>query len=306
VKYVYGPVPSRRLGFSLGVDLTPPKVCSFDCVYCQLGKTTKKTLQRMEYMPVKDVISEVEEFVDSGQKCDYITMSGSGEPTLNSGIGDVIRAVKSMSDIPVAVLTNSSLISDTCVREDISSADVILPSLDALTQKNFERVNRPYNGVKVSDITGGLLKLREEFEGMIWLEVMLVNGLNTDDNELQLFKKAIELIKPDKVHLNTVVRPPAEEYAKPLTRERLGEIADLLQAEVIAEFNKEGTTSYEGEKIELIRTLLRRRPCTIKDISSALGFHENETLKYVDGLLEDHVIGKSRRGSGVYYFENSK
>ncbi|MBD3389286.1 MAG: radical SAM protein [Candidatus Altiarchaeales archaeon] len=306
MKHIYGPVPSRRLGFSLGVDLTPRKICSFDCIYCQLGETTKKTLERHEYMPVKDVIAEVKDFIDSGQRCDYITMSGSGEPTLNSGIGEVIDAVKSMSDIPVAVLTNSSLLSDYRVREDISSADVILPSLDAVTQKNFEKVNRPCHEMKISDIMEGLIKLKREFEGSVWLEVMVVEGLNTDDSEIESLKKVIDMINPDKVHLNTVVRPPAEEHAKPVNWEKLKEIGKFLDAEVIADFKRGAADDRKGEKEDLMLDLLRRRPCTLKDISSALGLHENEAVKILDQLSIDGVVGKERTCKGVYYFERVK
>jgi len=260
-------------------------------------------MQRREYVPVNDVIAELEEFIGSGQRCDYITMSGSGEPTLNSRIGDVIDAVKSMSDIPVAVLTNSSLLSNTRVREEVSSADVIIPSLDAVTQKNFEKVNRPCGGMKVSDIMEGLIKLKRDFEGLVWLEVMLVKGLNTDDGEIESMKKVIEMIGSDKVQLNTVVRPPAEEYAKPLKRDKLMKIADFLGAEVIADFDRGAVDGRKGEKEELILDLLGRRPCTIKDVSVALGLHENEVLKKLDRLLRDGVVGRERTGMGLYYFE---
>jgi len=301
VKYLFGPVPSRRLGSSLGVDMVPPKVCSFDCIYCQLGRTTEKIVDRKEYVPVSGVLSEIKDFVESGQECDYITLSGSGEPTLNSGMGEIIKGIKSLTVNPVAVLTNASLITDSKVREELGLADLIVPSLDAATQLVFEKLNRPHPRIKVEDIIVGLTNFTRSFETKVWLEVMLVEGINDAASELSELRHAIEAIRPDKVQLNTVVRPPAEEYARPLTQKRLDDIAGILDAEVIADFSRRDVKAYKGGREELIVNLLKRRPCTISDISSALGFHENEVVKYVEVLGREGVIAGSITGNKKYF-----
>ncbi|HHQ44742.1 MAG TPA: radical SAM protein, partial [Candidatus Altiarchaeales archaeon] len=231
MEHIYGPVPSRRLGFSLGVDLVPHKICSFDCVYCQLGKTTEKTIVRREYVPAGDVVADVKEFLERGKRCDYITLSGSGEPTLNSKTGEIIEAVKSLTGIPVAVLTNGSTMTDSDVRRELSLADVVIPSLDAAVQSLFEKVNRPCRGMRVEDIIAGISEFKKSFSGKVWLEVMLVDGVNDSEEAFRELSRAIGKIKPDKVHLNTVVRPPCERWAKPLSTERLEEIANSLNAE---------------------------------------------------------------------------
>jgi len=303
MKYIFGPVPSRRLGISLGLDLTPHKVCSFDCIYCQLGKTTNKTMERREYVPVKNILAELREFIQSNpeQNIDYITLSGSGEPTLNSGSGKLIEDIKEFTEIPVAVLTNASLIPDAKVRAELSQADLIIPSLDAATQEVFEKINRPYKGLQVRDVIKGLQEFRKGFRGEIWLEIMLVEGFNDGESELEELSSAIKLLKPDRIQLNTVVRPPAEDYARPLSVDKLNSIAELLNAELIVAFDRKNIESYEEDKEGMISSLLMRRPCTLHDITGSLGLHENEVLKYIEVLEMDGLIKTERRGGEKYF-----
>ncbi len=301
MKHVFGPVPSRRLGSSLGIDLVPYKTCSFDCIYCQLGRTTNKTVVRKEYIPLTKAFAEVREVLAKNLAVDYITLSGSGEPLLHSGIGRLIKKLKSITEIPIAVLTSASIIGDSKVREELMHADLLVPSLDAATQKTFERINRPFSGIRINGIIEGLARFREKFKGKIWLEIMLVKGVNDSPEDLAELKKAIKKIKPDKVQLNTVVRPPSEDYAKPLSPERLQVIASILGAEVIAGFKRRDIAAYKGEKEELISGLLKRRPCTIRDISSALGIHENEVLKYIEVLVGEEKVTKERLGRKEYF-----
>jgi len=303
MKYIFGPVPSRRLGISLGLDLTPHKVCSFDCIYCQLGQTTNKTMERREYVPVKNILAELREFIQSNpeQNIDYITLSGSGEPTLNSGSGKLIKDIKEFTEIPVAVLTNASLIPDAKVRAELSQADLIIPSLDAATQEVFEKINRPYKGLQVRDVIKGLQEFRKGFRGEIWLEIMLVEGFNDGESELEELSSAIKLLKPDRIQLNTVVRPPAEDYARPLSVDKLNSIAELLNAELIVAFDRKNIESYEEDKEGMISSLLMRRPCTLHDITGSLGLHENEVLKYIEVLEMDGLIKTERRGGEKYF-----
>lgn len=222
-KYLFGPVPSRRLGRSLGVDLVPLKVCSFNCVFCQAGLTTNGTVERREYVPVADVIDELDAWVKSGGTTDYITFSGSGEPTLHSGIGNVIAAIRERIDSKIAVLTNSSLLHISEVRDAISGADLIKASLSAWDNASFNALNRPYGGIGIVQIIDGLRKLRDEFSGTLWLEVFLVAGINDDEQSVKRIAEIVGSICPDQIHLNTVVRPPAERSAKPVSPKRLFE-----------------------------------------------------------------------------------
>jgi len=300
MQYIFGPVPSRRLGFSLGIDVIPFKTCSFDCIYCQLGRTTNKTIERREYISKDKILDEFQKFIRRGVKFDFVTFSGSGEPTLNSALGEMIREIKSLSPAPVAVLTNSSLFDDEKVIKEIAEADVVLPSLDSAVQSTFERINRPYRGIKIGSIIEGLARLSKVYGAEMWLEIMLVRGFNDKDSEIEELEKAISEISPTKVQLNTVVRPPVEAYANPVSKDRVEEIASILGAEVIADFRRKVDQSVNVEIIEL----LKRRPCSIRDISERLGMHRNEVLKYIDSLEREGKIKKIKHEKENYYVAN--
>ncbi len=302
-KYIFGPVPSRRLGLSLGVDLVLFKTCCFDCVYCQLGRTTDKTIERKEYVPVDEVIAEIKQRCDEGLKADYITMSGSGEPTLNSGIGRVIAAVKKITDIPVAVITNGGLLSDPQVRKDLLLADLVVPSLDGGNGGAVERVDRPDPSINFDKLVEGLVKFREEFNGQMWLEVFIVAGLNDDDDDVEMLAEQVELIKPDRIQINTVIRPPAESYAQRVGDERMREIAAKFgeKAEIIAPFERESQPSEIQSGAADVEEMIARRPCSLRDIASGLGMHENETVKYISSLTAAGTIVERRQGDTVYY-----
>ena len=289
---VYGPVPSRRLGFSLGIDIIPAKTCSLDCIYCQLGPTTKKTLQRKEYISWKKIISQIKSILSSGQRIDYLTFSGSGEPTLNSALGKLITEIKKITSIPVAVLTNSSLLSRKSVREALREADVVVPSLDAATQVVFNNINRPHPSLKTEKIIAGLKKFRQEFKGSIWLEVMLVKSINDSPSHIQKLKEIITEIKPDKIQLNTVVRPPSEEFARPLSSKELEKIRAAWgeNCEIIAEFEKKIQIPREVNLEEAIFSMIQRRPVTLSDISTSLGKDKNEIRKCLGFLLKNGKI----------------
>ena len=233
--YVYGPISSRRLGSSLGVDITPHKTCCFNCIYCQIGRTPNQTIERKEYVLMDDILVQVKEALKANAKIDYIAFSGSGEPTLNSRIGEMIHEVKVMTSIPVAVLTNGALLFRKEVRDDLLEADLVIPSLDAANQEVFEKVNRPHPGLLIEGIVEGIRKFILEFEHEVWLEVMLVKGINDGWKEMVEFASVINRIGPDRVQLNTVVRPPCEDFAKALTEDELRAIKDILgdKAEVI-------------------------------------------------------------------------
>lgn len=233
MRYVYGPIKSRRLGLSLGLSLTPYKTCSLDCVYCQLGKTTDLTLKRKEYLPVKEIIDELRAwFMENKQgaaKLKFITLSGFGEPTLNSKIGLLIKSVKKIRKISVAVITNSVFLADRKVRNSLRLADLIVPSLDAVDEGIFEKIDRPVKGIKINKIIQGLIALRKEFKGKIWLEVMLVKGINDDLKHIRKLKEIILRINPDKIQLNLPVRSTAEPDIFAPDKKRLVQIKKILR-----------------------------------------------------------------------------
>jgi len=300
MNYLYGPVISRRLGTSLGVDILPLKTCSFDCIYCQLGATPAKTIERREYVAVEPVLDEVKQYLKSGgPEPDYITFSGSGEPTLNTGIGNLVREIKSLRGPKVAVLTNSSTISLPEVRESLCAADLVVPSLDAATQAAFEKVNRPYEGVMVEDIVDGLVAFRKEFEGEMRLEVLLVEGVNDSDSDLSAIKDAVRRIKPDSIDLNTVARPPAEDV-RPLRPEKLKKISDYLGAHEVAVSGKKHT-GVPGEAAKKIVDLLRRRPCSFAEVCSSLGLATDEAAAALAALSrKGYVRNLDGRKDGFY------
>ena len=305
-KYIFGPVPSRRLGRSLGVDLVPYKTCSFDCIYCDLGRTTQKTTLRQSFASPEEIQRELESYLSVlDKKPDFITLSGSGEPTLNNDIGQIIRGAKEITSIPIAVLTNSSLFSLDEVRRDLLETDVVLPSLDAMTPALFEYINRPHPSLKIEEIFAGLIQFRKEYRGQIWLEIVFCRGVNDDKEEIERLKEAIGRIQPDRVQLNTPTRPPAEDFVFPLTKDQLEEIRKKLgdKAEIISEFTAPLGEEFNSVKDTEILNLIKRRPCTTEDISKALGLRIDEVVKHLDHLTKTGAI-RYRMFEHRCYYEN--
>ena len=232
MKYLYGPVKSRRLGFSLGISITPYKTCDFDCIYCQLGKTNNLAIERKEYIKVSEIIDELKVWLENEkeltQGLEYITLSGSGEPTLNIKIQELILEIRKLTPLKIALLTNASLLSDREVRQQIMGVDLIVPSLDAVTQALFVRVDRPHSNINVEDIINGLIALRREFRGKIWLEVMLIAGINDDIRHIRKLKEVIENINPDRVQLNSPARTTAEKGVLAVGKSKLKKIKEIL------------------------------------------------------------------------------
>ena len=305
-KYFYGPVPSRRLGRSYGVDIVPFKVCTLDCVYCQLGKTTDRTIKRKDYGPIEPILAELRETLAEGLEADFITIAGSGEPTLNSRLGELIDGIKKITDIPVAILTNGTLLYKEDVRADCANADLLMPSLDAGDEQTFQRINQPHNDISIENVISGLYAFRDEFAGRIWLEVFFVEGLNTDAEQIAKIRDAIELIRPDKIQLNTAVRPTAEADIMKLDAEKLQAIAARLgpKCEVVADFSLSHHGKPFGNKAEDVLSILKRRPCSLNDICSGLGIGRNEALKYVTGLEHKGIIHSEKKDGRIFFKVN--
>jgi len=302
--YLYGPVPSWRLGRSLGVDIIPFKTCSFNCIYCEIGRTTDLTVQRKEYVSTASIIKELKNFLSKREKIiDYITLSGSGEPTLNSKIGEMVREIKKLTDIPVAVLTNSSLLNKEEVRRELRKADVVLPSLDVVSQSTFESLNRPHPSLKIEEIINGLIEFRKEFKNKIWLEVLLVRGINDGRGDIQKLARVMEKIGPDKIQLNTVVRPPAEEGVFALSQKELCSIEKELpgKVEIVRKFRKVLSGEHVGKLETDIKNLLKRRPCTLSDISNALRADAKKVMENLTILERRAEIKWELHNRKTYY-----
>ena len=301
-KHLFGPVPSRRLGRSLGVDLTPFKTCSLDCVFCQLGRTTHKTIKRDEYVSVQDIKSELDVWLSEGGKADYITLSGSGEPTLNTGFGEVLEFIRNRSAVPAVLLSNGTLFWMPEVRAAALYADVVKLSLSAWDQFSFQHVNRPHADLDLKKIVEGQRAFREEFDGKLWIEVFLIWGMNSTRRDVEKIAELVEAIEPDEVHLNTAVRPPAEDFVDPLPLEAMQELTGLFRppAKVIAEFPADKFAEITANE-DTICEMLQRRPCTPQQIADVFGMHPNEVSKYLGKLSRTGKIHPQRRGGATYY-----
>ena len=301
-QHVYGPVSSRRLGRSLGVDLVPFKVCSFNCTYCQLGRTTTLTCERREYVPVTAVLDDLAKALASGPLPDYVTLSGSGEPTLHSRLGDIAKAIRDLTDRPIAVLTNGSLFFDKDVREACALADVVLPTLAAHDEAGYQRIHRPCPGLTLAGQVGGLKAFRAEHETPMWIELFVLEGVNATDADRDAFARLIDEIDPDRVQLNTVVRPASEPSARAVAPEKLEQWARALgpRAEVIAEVPLDTAGGSAASGADVLE-LCRRRPCTLEQIAEALDLHRNEVLKHITSLLGAESIRSEWKGGREYF-----
>jgi len=291
-KYTFGPVPSRRLGLSLGVDVIPNKLCSLDCVYCEVGITDKRGLARKEYLPAIEILDEVKQVLAEYPQLDYITISGSGEPTLNSKIGDIIRGIKQMTNVPVAVLTNGTLLDDPEVRRDLMDADIVSPSLDAVTPEIFEKIDRPNPNLRIDNIIEGIKTFRKEFHGRMWIEILFVRGMNDHDEEVYKLKQVIDEIQPEKVHLNTVIRPPAYSSAQPVEEKRMKEIQNILgsRSEIIGVFKETLRTKAHTIDGQAILALLKRRAMTLDQMTVSLAMKREELQESLEQLQKEKSI----------------
>lgn len=302
MKYVFGPVPSRRLGLSLGVDLIPPKTCSYDCLYCQIGKTTCKVIEPSAYVPGEVVIAELDETL-AKVKPDYVTFSGSGEPTLHVELGRIIANVKGRTGVKVAVLTNGSLLYRPEVRERLLKADMVMPTLSTVKEETFRLIHQPHDDLSVSRVIEGLKSFRKSYRGQLFIEVMLLAGFNDRDEEIEALRQVILEIAPDRVQLNTVVRPPANAKAIPLDRTRLEYIKRVFGecAEIIATAPIRDKQHFRGPLSDAVLEMARRRPVTVEDVAGALDAPLFEVDKAVKALVHKGQLREQTHLGKDYY-----
>jgi wyosine [tRNA(Phe)-imidazoG37] synthetase (radical SAM superfamily) len=306
-QHVFGPVPSRRLGISLGVDIIPFKTCSLDCLYCECGSTTRLTADRQRYFPPQRLLEELRKALPGIPHLDHITFSGSGEPTLNSDLGWFIAGIKKMSPVPLAVLTNGTLLFREDVRRELLGADVVLPSLDAATAAGFARINQPCAELDLESIIAGMEAFRGEYSGKIWLEVFILKGVNDGDADLSALRLALQRIRPDKVQLNTLDRPPACPGVKSADFGLLERIRGQwtgLPVEIIkrARHRKEIPAFSSNLENSLLNTI-RRRPLTLDDLAVLTARGEDELRRYLDVLEKENKIQPVIVGERIFYRE---
>lgn len=306
MKHVFGPVSSRRLGLSLGIDIVPYKLCSLNCVYCECGSTTALTTAVREYSPAADVCAEIDLALADSPELDVITFSGSGEPTLNSAIGTIINHIKSRyPQYKVAVLTNSTLMNIDSVRKSILAADMIFPSLDAVSGKVFNEIMKPAAEVNPADIVEGLVKLRAEFNGRICLEIFIVPGFNDTEDELVLLRDAAMRIKPDEVHLNRLDRPGSESWVEPVNDEKMYDIAGRfkpLDVRVIGRRPGDVHVSYTGSDLrDRVLYALRDGYHDVEEIAGRLGVRVVDVLRICDRLTSEGRACKIPSEKGNLY-----
>ncbi len=305
-KHLFGPVHSRRLGRSLGIDLIPHKTCTFNCAYCECGKTTVLTNERKEFFPLIDIQDELTEFFKSGGQADFVTFAGSGEPLLYSKFDELTNFIKDkFPDVKIALLTNSSLLQ--FYQRQLSHIDLLLPSLDAVSEKVFQKINRPHKSIHAKDVIENLIETRKNYSGQIWLEVFLAPGVNDHQEELELLRNAISKIRPDKLQLNSLDRPGIADWIKAMSLERMNDVKEFFSdfdVEIIS-FKKEQTPNAKIAPIDLSRQILDsvlRRPCTIDDLCIMTGADIDSISNCLSEMKSNSILGAKKEDRGVFYF----
>lgn len=306
MKYIFGPVPSRRLGESLGIDTIPLKTCNFQCVYCQLGRTTHFTNQRNSYHPKEQILNEVRVALQENEnKIDYITFVGSGEPLLCKDLGYLIQQIKQFTDIPICVITNGSLLCNPAVREELMPIDIILPSLDAADPKTFIKVNRPHPQIKYELFLQGLIDFRKQFPGQFWVEIMLMDTINDSLDHLHKLKETIDLVHPDRIDINVPIRPPAEHWVKIPKQETLNHLKEIFHDYTDINFPEAGyfrsySENFEQELINIIKRHPMRQDQIIETFQSD-SLTSDTILAQLDLLEKQKKIKKKMYNNKVFW-----
>jgi wyosine [tRNA(Phe)-imidazoG37] synthetase (radical SAM superfamily) len=326
MNHIFGPVNSRRLGRSLGIDLFPKKICNLNCIYCEVGATTNLTCERGEYIPTADIIAEIDAWCHLQERVDeldFVTVTASGEPTLHTGFGTILAHLKEVTAKPVAVLTNGTTLSDSEVCQETAQADVVIPSLDSALTGSFRKIDRPAKCLDLARIIEGLVSFSHQYHGKIWLEILFAQNINDSDQDIEALAKVLKRMRLDRIQLNTVIRPPLESFARPIEQKRMQAIADrfqqdnpdcpidLLAGGAVQEddqpekeqkiFNLEQKSDRSALRLEVVE-MLKRRPCTAADINRI--FHLGGTEKVeqlLDSLVQSNTIQKRIHEDRLYY-----
>jgi len=289
-KYIYGPVPSRRLGLSLGISPIPKKTCNYSCVYCQLGRTNHMTNARKMFYPVNEIMHEFVECINNGVSFDVVTIVGEGEPTLYQGLGELIVNIKNLIDKPVAVITNGALLYDKSVQNDLKEAHIVLPTLDAYDENLFKKINRPHKSLEYCCVLSGLKEFSFIYTGQIWIEIMLMKDVNDSDYDIEKYKEILKTIKYDKLYINTPIRPPAESNIYASDHERVRYAADYLEGLSIDLLASTGFQSSIKDDYEAILSIIKRHPMNQYEIESFLNSRNTKNINELLRQLNSDVI----------------
>jgi len=324
MNHIFGPVNSRRLGRSLGVDLFQEKICNLNCIYCEVGATTRLTCERAEYVPTTEIIAEIDAYCSQPEhvaELDFVTVTASGEPTLHSGLGEILAHLKKVTAKPVAVLTNGTTLSDARVCEELSLADVVIPSLDSALAASFRKLDRPANCLDLDQVIEGLVTFSHQYPGKLWLEILFARGINDFDEDVLALRRVAGRMRVDRIQLNTVARPPLESFARPLNRQKMLAIAEQFRqdnpsrpVDLLAQ-GAEQDDDHEPQKefdlgrdadrqalLDEIIEMLKRRPCTAADINRT--FHlggSDKVEQLLDPLVHAGTLQKRSHGDRLYY-----
>jgi wyosine [tRNA(Phe)-imidazoG37] synthetase (radical SAM superfamily) len=309
MRYIFGPVPSRRLGKSLGIDPVPLKTCNWNCVYCQLGRSRPLVNERREYFPREQILAEVERALAAHGpgEIDWVTFVGSGETLLHVGIGWLIRQVKNLTSLPVAVITNGSLLFIPEIRLELLPADAVLPSLDAGNARLYRKINRPHPEVTYGRLVDGLAAFRKEYQGKLWVEVMMVKNLNDSEAALREIAVALKCIHPDEVHILQPTRPPVEVWVQPTDEEGLlraqallGEIARVVHP-ASASFVLNGAESL----VDAIVGIITRHPMREDELIGTLQHFSPDEVASTLNLLEQSGKAQVIERLGIRFWSSS-
>lgn len=291
IKYVFGPVPSRRLGRSLGISPIPKKTCNYSCIYCQLGRTDRMTAERREFFPVEDILAEAESYLKNVGSFDVVSIVGEGEPTLYLKLGELIKGLKKRTDKPIAVITNGALMYDPQVRRELCEADIVLPSMDGFDEESYKRIDRPVGSLHYDKVLEGLKAFTHEFKGQIYMEIMLIDGINDDRASLEKFKKDLSMLRYDRLYINTPVRPPAEKNVHVSSDENLKLAADMLGGISIETLAGGSFFSEIPDDYEAVLGIIGRHPMNQHEIAGFLSSRDNkEPEKLFDRLKNDEKV----------------
>ncbi len=305
-QYLFGPVPSRRLGRSLGVDLIPFKTCTMDCTYCQLGETTCTISERGDYVSMQDVLAELDGWRATDGAADHITLAGSGEPTLHTHFGDVFEWVKKNTSIHSVLLTNGTLLHDPEVRAGAALADKVKVTLSAWDEASFQQIHRPAQGITFDLLISGERVFREEYSGELSVEVFIVEGVNSQIYNVQKIVEVVESLNPDRIDINTAIRPPAVKGIRPATEDRLLALSEMFgpKANVAATFKKQGLQSMEISE-DALMGLIKRHPATCEQLASEYNLPEDQMFKTLKQMVSSGLLREEKGGGVTYYFHRA-
>jgi len=301
-KYIYGPVPSRRLGISLGISPVEKKSCNYSCIYCQLGRTNCMLNNRKEFFPVEDIFDELDGFLVNGVELDVVTIVGEGEPTLYSDLGQLIAGIKKRTDKPIVVITNGALLSEEEVREDLKGADIVLPSLDAYDEESFRKINRPHGKIEFEKSYEGLVQFSKTYKGNLWLETMLIKGINDDVQSLLKLKELMGEINYQRLYINVPVRPPAENDVAQPSEENIKNAINILGGVAIDSLVSKGFYSDIEDDYKAVLSIIGRHPMNQHEISGFLEMRKCKKQEEIFKVLvqDDDVEIISYKGYNTY------